>query len=119
MSNTNGGSDMSFQAFKPQKTQLNEYISLGSRQVNFGKNKPPHEYLSIEYDIENLCIRFIPATKGTGSKVFHIDNRSKKSRSDYHYYTMNATAFLKLGLLPKGRYEPVGDATELIFRKQV
>lgn len=77
--------------------KLNDYISITKTRINFGQNKPPFDYAVIEYDTEELMIRFSKGVKAD-FKV-HFSNG----------YYISCKSFIRSGLLPLGRYEKTAD----------
>lgn len=85
---------------------IGDGVSLTTVQINFGKNKPPYEYLMIEYDKEKPAIRFSKSSIDDGYKV-------KFNKGAYY---IAASSFLKKDYIPKGRYSRTADLT---YEKQV
>jgi hypothetical protein len=102
---------MTFQSFyrKPMGARgVGDGISINKTQITLGKHKPPFEYAQIEYDTEANALRLSAGTEDTGFRV-----RLHKSS-----YFINAYRFVRVGLLPLGRYSR-GETkeTQWTFRK--
>lgn len=104
---------MSFEIFQPTASGvkgIGDAVSLNSTQIYFGKNKPPHRYLTIEFDTSIPAIRFTKGTIDTGYEV-------KQAKGGGWYIA--AYSFLQSGLIPKGRYSRVGDMEFARERREV
>ena len=99
---------MSFEKFIKLQSRILGGVSITKYRINFGKTKPPFEYLIIEYDTKKLAIRFSQGVEGTGYKV----------SSQNGYYYINSRKFANEGLLPLGIYKKVGDMTFLLTKRR-
>lgn len=100
-----GGEGVTFTKFKPitaGRVGLKNCLTISSTQIYFGKQDTTYEYYVIEYDTDNKAIRFSEGSISNGYKIL-------KTKSGAKY--INATNFIKKGLLPSGRYELVGELT--------
>lgn len=80
-------------------------INAGNRQINFGKYKPPHDYLVIAFDRAAKRLKLVKgdANNGYSYKV----GRNKVNGS----YSISPRSFIEQGILPVGLYEKLSNGT--------